>query len=52
MVLFLFAVLLAVVFGFVGALVKGMIWLLVIGAVLFVLALVFGGMKLGRRSRS
>ncbi|MFJ8043266.1 hypothetical protein ACIRBX_22505 [Kitasatospora sp. NPDC096147] len=51
MALFLFIVLLAVIFGFVGALVKGMIWLLVIGAVLLVLALVLGGMRLGRRSR-
>ncbi|MFJ9521027.1 hypothetical protein ACIRPK_22585 [Kitasatospora sp. NPDC101801] len=52
MALFLFIVLIAVVFGFVGVLVKGMLWLLVIGAVLFILALVFGGMRLGKRSRS
>ncbi|MFD9692528.1 hypothetical protein ACFXPX_16065 [Kitasatospora sp. NPDC059146] len=49
MALFLFIVLIAVVCGFVGALVKGLLWLLVIGAVLFVAALVFGGMRLGRR---
>ncbi|WP_327066396.1 hypothetical protein OG500_11170 [Kitasatospora sp. NBC_01250] len=49
MALFLFILLIAVVFGFVGALVKGLLWLLVIGAVLFVAALVLGGMRLGRR---
>ncbi|WP_316524193.1 hypothetical protein [Kitasatospora brasiliensis] len=48
MALFLFILLIAVVFGFVGALVKGLLWLLVIGAVLFVAALVFGGARLGR----
>ncbi|MFE6054895.1 hypothetical protein ACFQ6N_29440 [Kitasatospora sp. NPDC056446] len=52
MALFLFIVLIAVVFGFVGALVKGLLWLLVIGIVLFLAALVLGGMRLGsRRSR-
>ncbi|MFJ6776548.1 hypothetical protein ACIQOV_37275 [Kitasatospora sp. NPDC091257] len=49
MALFLFIVLIAVVFGFVGALVKGLLWLLVIGIVLFLAALVFGGMRLGGR---
>ncbi|MFI6151121.1 hypothetical protein ACIBCA_00285 [Kitasatospora sp. NPDC051170] len=48
MALFLFILLIAVVFGFVGALVKGLLWLLVIGAVLFVAALVLGGVRLGR----
>ncbi|MFJ7280325.1 hypothetical protein [Kitasatospora sp. NPDC098663] len=48
MALFLFVLLIAVVFGFVGALVKGLLWLLIIGAVLFVAALVLGGMHLGR----
>ncbi|MEV7596018.1 hypothetical protein AB0O91_01345 [Kitasatospora sp. NPDC089797] len=48
MALFLFILLIAVVFGFVGALVKGLLWLLVIGAVLFIAALVFGGVRLGR----
>lgn len=47
---FLFIVLIAVVCGFVGVIVKGLIWLLVIGCVLFVLAVLFGGMRLGRRS--
>ncbi|MEV7778337.1 hypothetical protein [Kitasatospora sp. NPDC088351] len=51
MILFLIIVLLAVVFGFVGALVKGLLWLMIIGIVLFVVALVFGGVSLGRHSR-
>ena len=50
MALILFIVLVAVVFGFVGVLVKGLLWLMVIGCVLFVVALVFAGMRLGRRS--
>ncbi|MER6297963.1 hypothetical protein ABT247_00120 [Kitasatospora sp. NPDC001539] len=49
MALFLFIVLVAVVFGFVGVLVKGLLWLLVIGIVLFLAALLFGGMRIGRR---
>jgi hypothetical protein len=49
MALFLFIVLVAVVCGFIGALVKGLLWLLVIGVVLLVAALLFGGMRIGRR---
>ncbi|MFJ4189221.1 hypothetical protein [Kitasatospora sp. NPDC089509] len=48
MALILGILLLAVVFGFVGVLVKGLLWLLVIGVVLFVAALLFGGVRLGR----
>ncbi|MFF9645759.1 hypothetical protein [Kitasatospora aureofaciens] len=48
MALFLFILLVAVVFGFVGVLVKGLLWLLVIGVVLFIASLVLGGMRLGR----
>ncbi|MFH9355710.1 hypothetical protein [Kitasatospora sp. NPDC017646] len=48
MAMFLFIVLVAVVFGFVGALVKGLLWLLVIGVVLFIVALVLAGVRLGR----
>jgi hypothetical protein len=47
---FLLLILIAVVFGFLGALIKGAIYLLVIGCVVFVLALLFAGMRLGRRS--
>lgn len=50
MALFLFIVLVAVVCGFVGVLIKGMLWLMVIGCVLFAVALVFAGIRLGRRS--
>ena len=50
MALFLFILLVAVVFGFVGVIVKGLLWLLVIGCVLFVIALLFAGLKLGRAS--
>ncbi|MFC1434367.1 hypothetical protein ACEZDB_27380 [Streptacidiphilus sp. N1-3] len=50
MALFLFILLVAVVFGFVGAIVKGLIWLLVIGCVLFVLALLYAGLKMGRKT--
>ncbi|CAM5662398.1 hypothetical protein AB0F92_39985 [Kitasatospora aureofaciens] len=49
MALFLFILLVAVVFGFVGVLVKGLLWLLVIGVVLFIASLVLAGMRLGRR---
>ncbi|GLW53544.1 hypothetical protein [Kitasatospora phosalacinea] len=45
-------VLIAVVCGFVGVLVKGLLWLLVIGAVLFVGALLVTGMRMGRARRS
>ncbi|MFJ4674473.1 MULTISPECIES: DUF4175 domain-containing protein [Kitasatospora] len=50
MVWLLLIVLIAVVCGFVGALVKGLLWLLVIGAVLFVGALLVAGVRMGRRS--
>ncbi|MEU4116768.1 hypothetical protein AB0F71_20020 [Kitasatospora sp. NPDC028055] len=49
MALLLFILLIAVVFGFVGVLVKGLLWLLLIGIVLFVGGLVFGGLRLGSR---
>ena len=52
MAFFLFIVLVAVVLGFLGILIKGMLWLLVIGCALFALALVFVGMRAGRRSHS
>ncbi|QKW22571.1 hypothetical protein HUT16_28920 [Kitasatospora sp. NA04385] len=44
--------LVAVVCGFVGVLVKGLLWLLVIGAVLFVGALLVTGARMGRRRHS
>ncbi|RPE28737.1 hypothetical protein [Kitasatospora cineracea] len=48
----LLIVLIAVVCGFVGVLVKGLLWLLVIGAVLFVGALLVTGMRMGRNRNS
>ncbi len=48
---FLLFILIAVVFGFLGALIKGAIWLLVIGCVVFVIALLFAGVRLGRIGR-
>ena len=50
MVWFLLLVLIAVVFGFLGALIKGALWLLVIGCVVFALALLIAGLRIGRRS--
>jgi len=38
-------IVLALVFGVLGVVVKGLLWLLVIGIVLFVLAAVFGAIK-------
>lgn len=38
-------IVLALVFGVLGAVVKGLLWLLVIGIVLFVLAAVAGAVK-------
>jgi hypothetical protein len=53
MALFLFIILVAVVLGLVGAVVHGLIWLLVIGIVLFLANLVFGGARLrGRRGKA
>ncbi|RAG83073.1 hypothetical protein DN069_24165 [Streptacidiphilus pinicola] len=46
---FLFLLLIAVVFGFLGAIVKGLFWLLIIGCVVFVLAVLFVGLRTGRR---
>jgi membrane protein implicated in regulation of membrane protease activity len=43
---FLLLILIAVVFGFLGALIKGLLWLLVIGCVVFVVALLFAGWRL------
>ena len=50
MAVFLFILLVAVVFGFLGAIIKGLLWLLVIGCVLFVLAFLFAGLRLGKRA--
>lgn len=52
MALFLLFILLAVILGFIGVLVKGLVYLLVIGIVIFVLDLLFAGRLVrGRRRR-
>jgi 1,4-dihydroxy-2-naphthoate octaprenyltransferase len=51
MALFLFIVLIAVVLGIIGAAVNGLLYLLVIGVVVFLVGMLFGGWRLrgGRR---
>lgn len=49
MALFLLLVIIAIVLGLVGAVVKGLIYLLAIGVIVFLLDLVFLGMRWGRR---
>ena len=52
MALFLFIIIIAIALGIVGVLIKGLIWLLIIGIVIFLANLVFGGMRLGKRRGS
>jgi hypothetical protein len=49
MALFLFVVIVAIALGLVGAAVKGLFFLLIIGVVLFLADLVVGGVRMGRR---
>jgi hypothetical protein len=51
MTIFLLVILIAVALGIIGAVVKGLIWLLVIGVIVFLLDFVFAGTRL-RRSGS
>lgn len=52
MALFLLIVLIAVVLGILGAVVKGLLYLLIIGIIVFLLDLLFAGWRLrGRRRR-
>ena len=51
MVFFLLVILAAVVLGIIGAVAKGLFYLLIIGIVLFVAGLVFGGARLRRGRR-
>jgi hypothetical protein len=44
--LILFLILIWIVVGIIGAVVHGLIWLLIVAAVLFVATLVFGGSRL------
>ena len=52
MVLFLLIIIVAIALGILGVVLKGLFWLLIIGIVLFLANLVFGGMRLGRRRHS
>ena len=47
--LFLFLVLVAIVLGLVGVVVKGLLYLLIIGIVVFLGALVLGALRMRRR---
>ncbi|HEY0558653.1 MAG: hypothetical protein JWM48_2521 [Mycobacterium sp.] len=49
--LILFLIILWIVAGIVGAVIHGLIWLTVLAAIFFVVTLVFGGSRLGSRSR-
>ena len=51
MALILVLLLIAVICGAVGLLVHGLIWLFIIGVVLAVVSLMFGGFRTGRRRR-
>jgi hypothetical protein len=48
MSLFLFLILAAVVLGFLGVLLKGLFWLLIIGIIVFLVDLVLIGVRMGR----
>jgi hypothetical protein len=51
MVLFLLIVIVAIVLGAIGLILKGLLYLLIIGAILFLADLVFLGSRLSRRRR-
>lgn len=50
MILFLLLVIVAIVLGIIGVVAKGLLYLLVIGAVLLVADLIYGGMRWSRRT--
>lgn len=50
MVLFLLLVIVAIALGIIGAVAKGLLYLLVIGAVLLVADLVYAGLRWSRRT--
>jgi hypothetical protein len=52
MALFLFIIIIAIVLGILGVVLKGLFWLLIIGIVIFLLNLLFGGIRYGRRRGS
>ena len=51
MILFLLLIIAAIVLGFLGILLKGLFWLLIIGIVVFVVDLVFLGARVGRKRK-
>ena len=51
MALFLLFIIVAIALGIVGAVVKGLFFLLIIGVVLLIVDLIVLGMRFGRRSR-
>lgn len=38
-----------IIIGIIGAVIHGLLWLTIVAAILFLLTLVFGGTRLGRR---
>jgi len=50
MALFLLFIIVAIALGIVGAVVKGLFWLLIIGVVVVIVDLVVLGVRLGRRA--
>lgn len=51
MVLFLLLIIAAVALGIIGAVVKGLLYLLIIGIIVFLLSFVFLGARMRRRHR-
>lgn len=51
MTLFLLLIILAIALGIAGVVVKGLFYLLIIGIVVFLIDLVLGGIRMGRRRR-
>jgi hypothetical protein len=49
MALFLLVIIIAIALGILGAVLKGLFYLLIIGIVIFVVNLLLGGLRLGRR---
>lgn len=52
MALILFIVLVAVVLGIIGFVIKGLLWLLAIGVIVLIADLIFAGTRLGGRRRA
>lgn len=51
MALFLLLIIVAIGLGIAGTVVKGLFYLLIIGVLVFLIDLVFGGIRLGRHRR-